>query len=153
MFFDLICPDCGCITEVVQSADELDEVVGCQNPDCQAPMTRRRNRLWSGNNIAMHGNCTGGGGSCQWAGYYDPVLGTEINGKEHRRDLMKAKNLEEYYTDPDVDKHTDELKYIRSHSHLGDAEANAEADKCVKAAANVQRKKNIDAVFDRAPVD
>ncbi len=149
-FFAVTCPYCKTEQEFMQGPNDEDKEELCDV--CGEAFARRGNTDYSKHRVAMHGNCTGGAGSVQWAGYYDSTLGAEINSKQHRKDLMEQKGVEEYHTDPDVDRHTDEAQYIRSHSGTGDADAKAAATKCVKAAATVQREKNIDAAFDRADV-
>ena len=140
MTYTLQCKECGHRAEYLMGM--TDETVPCE--ECGTEMVRFLCRVWGADKYALQTNCTLGVSY----DYVDPTLGV-VKSKQHRKDLMKQKNVEEYHTDPDVQKHVDEGMYIRDRAGSGDRDAKAEADKCVKAAATVQREKNINAVFDR----
>ena len=153
MFYTFICHECGSVHEIQQGMDEVDVVVGCENPECQMPMTRRENRLWGADPLTLHTNCTGGGGAMQWEGYFDPNIvegGTWIESKEHRAELMKREGIREYTPDPEMQRIRDEQAYIQKEANPKDAgEANAAVAALQQTAGKIRRERISEPAFKR----
>lgn len=150
-FYTMEC-GCGCMAEYEMSPSGP-LTCGCQQ--CGAELDVRRNRVWQidGPSMSFSGLPTTG---AVFDGYYDESLETYVKSKQHRQDVMDRRGLSEFEPDPEMKRHRDEAKYIKSQAPKGDPGAAAAARREHKTASEKRTKRNTEAAlkkeFDKAGI-
>jgi len=143
--YELECNYCGLHSEHIMGMnDPLDEMADC--PHCTGRVCRKHNIVYA---VPMiHGDTTAG----NWTqgGYFDEGLGEYVGGRKHRKEIMDKKGLEEYTPDPEMKKHRDEAKYIRSHATTKTPGARAAVRAEYKAANEKRSSKLMKESFDKS---
>lgn len=142
--FVLECGTCGAIDDFHFGANDPRRATCHQ---CGSVFMADGNRRYDLEGINISGDTCAGG--CNFAGYYDEGMGEYVTSRSHRKELMRQKGLEEYSPDPELKKHRDEAKYIRSQANPGDTEALAASRRELKTAADKRRNRALDESFKK----
>lgn len=135
------CPRCLVWFEDFMPHELMDKAV-C--PECGAFGEYRPSRFFAqGDTVA---------GGVQYTGF-DPVLKTEIHGKQHRKKVMKEQGLKEYEPNQEIKKARDEAKYIRKHSPRGDYNARIAGGNLVFGARDKVAKRHLSEKIDKVYSD
>lgn len=146
MLYTLQCRACESVEDYNMGMYDTDLEVICEG--CGLSMTRRVNRVWEPN-YQIQGDTVPRG--CSYD-YWDGNLGVRVKSKRHRADEMKRQGLRDYSPDPELKKYRDEARYVREHAPNGDLGAYRAANSLYKEATTVRQRRNIDRVFDSAPM-
>ena len=116
--YTLRCSRCDERSEHIMGMDENSMMVGC--PFCGCGLMRGTDRDWGSDLPMIQGDTVAGG--FDHTGY-DDVLGAEVRGRVHRRDLMEEKNLVEFTPDPTMERYREDIRHVRRNSIPTDLEA------------------------------
>ena len=106
--YSLECDSCDHLDEYLQEVKDTDVEVACEN--CGRPLTRRDNRAYYADRIAIRGDTCAG--CSDMSNYFDDGLGEFVKSRTHRAEIMKKKGLTDYAPDPKIQRHMDEQSYI-----------------------------------------
>lgn len=143
--YELECTYCGLRSDHIMGMnDPLGDMVDC--PHCSAQVCRKNNIVYAV--PIIHGDTVAG--AHNFSGYFDEGMGEFVRSSSHRKDLMEKKGLEEYSPDPEMKKHRDEAKYIRSHATINTPGAMDAVRSEHKAANDKRRGKLMKESFDKS---
>lgn len=145
--YTMRCDDCQKVSEHIMGMDDNFVMVKC--PMCGLLLSREKNRDWRADRPQIQGDTVAGG--CNY-NYYDENLGVQITSKQHRQSEMRRQNLREYSPDPEFSAIRKEKRYIKDNTKPGDVDAARAQARLSKTAITKRRERQIDAVFDAAPL-